>query len=102
MLIYFLAVIQNHFPSVSVCMTYLIQGWMQGEKLAVPVGLPLVLIVPVNLFIGGAVQQMWQEGVRLGVLQIEDATGPAPPRRVVNRHGPPLQVILSRQTLRHK
>lgn len=99
---YFLAVKQDHFLSVSVCIKYLIQGWMQSEKLAVPIGLPLVLIVSVDLFIWGTVQQMWQEGVWLGVLQIEDATGPAPPRRVVNRHGPPFQVILIRQTLRRK
>ena len=68
---------------------------MKGENLAVPVGLALVLVVPVDLFVWGAVQQVRQEGVGLGVLQVEDATGPAAPRRVVDGHGPPLQVILT-------
>lgn len=51
-----------------------------------PAGLPLVLVVVVNLLVGGSVQQVWEEGIGLGVLQVEDAAGPAAPGRVVDRH----------------
>lgn len=51
-----------------------------------PTGLPLVLVVVVNLLVGGSVQQVWEKGIGQGVLQIEDAAGPAAPGSVVDRH----------------
>jgi len=59
-----------------------------------PTGLPLVLVVVVDLFIGGSVQQVWEQGIREGVLQIKNTARPAAPGSVVNRHGASFQVIL--------
>lgn len=59
-----------------------------------PIGLPLVLVVVVNLLVGGSVQQVWEEGIRQGVLEVEDAAGPAAPGSVVDRHWAALKVIL--------
>jgi len=70
---------------------------VQSEELAVAVGLAVLLVVPVDLLVGGAVQEVRQEGVGEGVLQVEDAAGPAAARGVVYGHRPPLQVILKQQ-----
>lgn len=51
-----------------------------------PTGLPLVLVVVVNLLVWGSVQQVWEKSIRHGVLQVEDAAGPAAPGSVVDRH----------------
>ena len=71
---------------------------MQGEELAVAVGLALVLIVAVDLLVGRAVQEVRQQGVRQGVLQVEDAARPAAARSVVDGHGAPLELILVTHT----
>lgn len=75
---------------------------MQSEKLPVAVGLALLLIVPVDLLVGSAVQEVWQERVGERVLQVEDAAGPAASRRVVYGHGAPLEVVLSCERRRVK
>lgn len=78
---------------------HLIEGRVQSKEFTVTVGLALVFIVPVNLLIGSTIEQVREEGVREGVLQVKDAAGPAATRGVVYRHRPPLQVIL--QNNRH-
>lgn len=78
---------------------YLVEGGVQGKEFAVAVGLAMLFVVPVDLLIGGAVEEVREEGIGEGVLQVEDAAGPASTRGVVYRHGPPLQVIL--QETRH-
>lgn len=72
----------------------LFEGGMQGEELAMAVGLAVLLIVAVDLLVGGSVQQMGQEGVGDRVLQVKDTAGPAATRSVVYGYGPTLQVIL--------
>lgn len=65
-----------------------------------PAGLPLVLVVVVNLLVGGSVQQVWEQGIGQGVLQVEDAAGPAAPGSVVDRHWAALEVILRANKLK--
>ena len=60
--------------------------------------LALVLVVAVDFLVGRAVQEVRQEGVGEGVLQVEDAARPAATRRVVDGHGAPLELILVTQT----
>lgn len=67
---------------------------MQSKELAVAAGLPLLLVVPVDLLVGGAVEEVREQHIGEGVLQVKDAARPAATWGVVNGHGPPLQVIL--------
>lgn len=73
---------------------------MQSKQFPVAVGLALLLVVPVDLLVGSAVEEVGQERVREGVLQVKDAAGPAAPRRVVYGHRPPLQIVLRGQETR--
>ena len=73
---------------------HLIEGWVQSKEFTVAVGLALIFVVPVNLLVGSAVEQMREEDIREGVFQVKDAAGPAPAWGVIYRHRPPLQVIL--------
>ena len=52
-------------------------------------------VAAVHVLGGRPLQHGGQQGVRRGVLQVEDARGPAPPRGVVQGDGPPLRVILT-------
>ena len=46
----------------------LIKGWVQSKEFTVTIGLALIFIVPVNLLVGGAVEEVREEGIRERVL----------------------------------
>lgn len=74
---------------------YLIKGRVESKELPMAISHTLFFIVPVNLLIRGTVEEVREEGIREGILQVKNAAGPAAPWSVIYRHGPPLQIILN-------
>lgn len=65
---------------------YLIEGRMESKEFTVAVSHTLFFIVPVNLLIRSTVEEVREEGIRQGVLQVKDAAGPTSPWSVIYRH----------------
>lgn len=74
------------FKDMERCLLYLIKGGVQSKEFTVAVGLALVFVMPVNLLIGGTVKEVRKQGIGEGILQVKNATGPATPRSVIDRH----------------
>lgn len=76
-------------------LAHLIEGRVQSEELSVPAAFALILIVSVDLLVGHSVQQVREQCIGLGVLQVKYTASPTSPRSVIYGHGPALQIILS-------